>query len=301
LVRGPAPRGEPPTRLDHPAWPWRVDGPAAQDHRHHHPRPGDAAHPPTRPAPPLARLRRPCDHEPQAAGLHRGHVLSTLNRQARLPLKPRTWLAPTSRDIVINCLVRRTRHSPCRRRLRRRPRHAGPPSRLALVAAFQFLKILSDRQAADAIRARSDWKYALGLEPTAPASTARCCAISASSLARRKSAFSTHPRQVPRPALAQGSRSAAHRLHPPLRPGPRYQPHGMHSSGAASRPEHPGHRRPGVADGQQGRHVVERYGRRFDETRIPAGQEQRSRFASQRPGTYIRPLQPPGMLARLSP
>jgi transposase len=36
------------------------------------------------------------------------------------------------------------------------------PWRLALVTVFQFLEHLSDRQAADAVRARIDWKYALG-------------------------------------------------------------------------------------------------------------------------------------------
>src|SRR3954452_2999933 len=38
--------------------------------------------------------------------------------------------------------------------------------RLALVTVLQFLKNLSDRQAAEAVRARIDWKYALGLELT---------------------------------------------------------------------------------------------------------------------------------------
>ena len=38
------------------------------------------------------------------------------------------------------------------------------PWRLALVTVFQFLENLSDRQAADAVRGRRDWKYALGLE-----------------------------------------------------------------------------------------------------------------------------------------
>jgi transposase len=35
---------------------------------------------------------------------------------------------------------------------------------LALITIFQFLENLSDRQAADAVRGRLDWKYALGLE-----------------------------------------------------------------------------------------------------------------------------------------
>jgi len=42
------------------------------------------------------------------------------------------------------------------------------PWRLALVTVFQFLEQLSDRQAADAVRSRIDWKYALGLELTDP-------------------------------------------------------------------------------------------------------------------------------------
>jgi transposase len=37
---------------------------------------------------------------------------------------------------------------------------------LALVSIMQFMEGLSDRQAADAVRGRIDWKYALGLELT---------------------------------------------------------------------------------------------------------------------------------------
>ena len=42
------------------------------------------------------------------------------------------------------------------------------PGRLALVSVMQFMEGLSDRQAADAVRARIDWKYALGLALTDP-------------------------------------------------------------------------------------------------------------------------------------
>jgi transposase len=42
------------------------------------------------------------------------------------------------------------------------------PWRVALVTVLQLLEHLSDRQAADAVRARIDWKYALGLELTDP-------------------------------------------------------------------------------------------------------------------------------------
>ncbi len=41
---------------------------------------------------------------------------------------------------------------------------AQTPWRLALVLVFQFMEGLSDRQAADAVRSRIDWKYALSLE-----------------------------------------------------------------------------------------------------------------------------------------
>jgi transposase len=45
-----------------------------------------------------------------------------------------------------------------------RGRPAVSPARLALVLVLQFAEGLSDRQAADTVRGRIDWKYALGLE-----------------------------------------------------------------------------------------------------------------------------------------
>ena len=42
------------------------------------------------------------------------------------------------------------------------------PWRLALVTVKQFSEGLLDRQTAEAVRARLDWKYALGLQLTAP-------------------------------------------------------------------------------------------------------------------------------------
>lgn len=47
-------------------------------------------------------------------------------------------------------------------------RPAESPWRLALVTIMQFAEGLSDRQAAEAVRARIDWKYALGLALTDP-------------------------------------------------------------------------------------------------------------------------------------
>src|SRR5256885_805554 len=49
------------------------------------------------------------------------------------------------------------------------PTHGQPalaPWRLALVTVFQFMEGLTDRQAADAVRDRLAWKYALSLELT---------------------------------------------------------------------------------------------------------------------------------------
>lgn len=50
----------------------------------------------------------------------------------------------------------------------RRGQPALSPWRLALVTILQFREGLSDRRAAEAVRARIDWKYLLGLELTDP-------------------------------------------------------------------------------------------------------------------------------------
>jgi transposase len=49
-----------------------------------------------------------------------------------------------------------------------RGRPVESPWRLALVCVLQYVEGLSDRQAADAVRARIDWKYGLSLELTDP-------------------------------------------------------------------------------------------------------------------------------------
>lgn len=46
----------------------------------------------------------------------------------------------------------------------KRGQPAEAPGRLALVTVLQFAEGLSDRQAAEAVRGRIDWKYLLGLE-----------------------------------------------------------------------------------------------------------------------------------------
>ncbi|MFE2508408.1 IS1182 family transposase [Streptomyces naganishii] len=49
-----------------------------------------------------------------------------------------------------------------------RGKPAWSPGRLAMVLVLQFVEGLTDRQAAEAVRARIDWKFALGLELTDP-------------------------------------------------------------------------------------------------------------------------------------
>src|SRR3954470_10325504 len=45
---------------------------------------------------------------------------------------------------------------------------AASPARIAMASLLQYVEGLSDRQAADAVRGRIDWKYALALELTDP-------------------------------------------------------------------------------------------------------------------------------------
>ena len=99
----------------------------------------------------------------------------------------------------------------------RRGQPAERPWRLALITIFQFAEDLSDRQAADAVRARIDWKYALGLEldnpgfdhtvlsefPRPPGRW-RCRAV----------ALRSHPRPLSSAGPAQRPWAAAHRLQP---------------------------------------------------------------------------------------
>ena len=64
---------------------------------------------------------------------------------------------------MISPTCTRTRTSPTSsRRVDRRPSVPG----LTVVTLLQFLEGLTDRQAAEAVRSRIDWKYLLGLEPT---------------------------------------------------------------------------------------------------------------------------------------
>jgi transposase len=62
------------------------------------------------------------------------------------------------------------------------PRDGRPglsPAQLSTVCVLQFLLGLSDRQAAEAVRCRIDFKYAMAMELNDPASTTACWPTSA--------------------------------------------------------------------------------------------------------------------------
>src|SRR3954464_3483778 len=102
-----------------------------------------------------------------------------------------------------------------------------PPWRLALVTLLQFRENLPDRQAAEAVRARIDWKYLLGLELTDPGFDHSVLCEFRSRLLTG-SAEERSPGQaargVPGPRAAQGARPAADRRHPRAGLHPRPQP-----------------------------------------------------------------------------
>jgi transposase len=59
-------------------------------------------------------------------------------------------------------------HPACEALYPQRGKPAEAPWRLALITVMQFAAALSDRAAADAVRSRIDWKYALSLALTDP-------------------------------------------------------------------------------------------------------------------------------------
>jgi transposase len=174
----------------------------------------------------------------------------------------------------------------------RRGRPAEAPWRLALITVFQFVENLSDRQAADAVRARIDWKYALALELTDPGfDSSVLCEFRARLLAgsaeqrlldaildrcRERGWLKARGRQRTDSTHVLGRIRALNRLlcaQEALR-------HALNVLAVAA-PEWL------LANSQAA--WLERYGRRCDESRVPAGQEQRRAFA-QRVGEDGRAL-----------
>jgi transposase len=107
---------------------------------------------------------------------------------------------------------------------------AKAPGRLALITVMQFAEGLSDRQAADAVRARIDWKYALGLELTdAGFDYSILSEFRERLLAGQKEQelLDLFAARVEAPGLTQSAWSAAYRLDPRAGRGTTTEPVGV--------------------------------------------------------------------------
>ena len=158
------------------------------------------------------------------------------------------------------------------------------PWRLALVTVLQFREDLSDRTAADAVRARIDWKYLLGLELTDPGFDAsvlcefrsrllaggaeglllerllaRCKALGLLNARGRQRTDSTHVLARARATNRLGCAVEALR-------------HALNSLAIVA---------PDWLRDQSRPDWVDRYGRRPDESRLPAAQAERQVYAAQ--------------------
>src|SRR5437879_1258233 len=111
------------------------------------------------------------------------------------------------------------------------PTHGQPasaPWRLALVTVLQFLEHLTDRQAADAVRTRLDWKYILSLELTDAGfdhtvlSEFRSRLVAGNAEQRLLDLLLERCREG---EWRNRPRTATHRLHPRSGQDPRTQPH----------------------------------------------------------------------------
>ena len=117
------------------------------------------------------------------------------------------------------------------------PTHGQPalaPWRLALVTVFQFMEGLTDRQAADAVRDRLAWKYALSLELTDPGfdhtvlSEFRSRLIEGNAEQRLLDLLLERCREG---GWRDRPRAATHRLDSCVSQDPRAQPHAVRGSG----------------------------------------------------------------------
>jgi transposase len=116
------------------------------------------------------------------------------------------------------------------------PTHGQPalaPWRLALVTVFQCMEGLTDRQAADAVRDRLAWKYALGLERCDPGfdhtvlSEFRSRLVAGNAEQRLLDLLLERCREG---GWRNRRRAAAHRLDPCPGQDPRTQPHAVRGS-----------------------------------------------------------------------
>ena len=166
----------------------------------------------------------------------------------------------------------------------RRGQPALAPWRLALVTVLQFREDLSDRRAADAVRARIDWKYLLGLELADPGFDDsvlcefrsrllagggerllldklldRCKTLGLLKAKGKQRTDSTHVLAHVRATVRLECALEALR-------------HALNSLAVAA---------PDWLREHSPSHWVDRYGRRCDESRLPSGEADRQAFATQ--------------------
>ena len=164
----------------------------------------------------------------------------------------------------------------------------GRPARLALVLVLQFAEDLTDRQAADAVRARLDWKYALGLELTDPGfdfSRAHASSAPAWSPAWPSSGCSTRCwtrlRELGLLRRAGGSAPTP----PTCWRGPGAQPAGTGRRDDAGGAGGPGGRGAGLAGGRDRRASGSTLRpARIDDCRLPKSEQARRNWPCGRPG-----------------
>ncbi len=155
------------------------------------------------------------------------------------------------------------------------------PWRLALVTVFQFLEHLSDRQAADAVRARINWKYALGLELTDPGFHFSVLAEFRARLVAGGAEHLLLDTMLERFKAAAWSRRGAssaptaHTCWPPCATCPSSS--GWPRRSAPPSMTWPRSRRTGCAVAKPV--WFERYGRRVEEDRLPKSREEREALA----------------------
>jgi transposase len=161
---------------------------------------------------------------------------------------------------------------------------AEDPARLALTSIMQFAEGLSDRQAADAVRGRMDWKYALALELTDPGFDAsvlsefrdRLISGSAEMLLFETMLNHLRERQLLKPKGRQRTDSthvlAAIQVLNRLECIGETLRHALNTLAAVA---------PDWLRGQVPTMWFDRYGRRFEEYRLPPGRPERYALAEQ--------------------
>src|SRR3954453_4042796 len=136
---------------------------------------------------------------------------------------------------------------------------AAAPAMLALATVLQYMEGLSDRQAADAVRARIDWKYALRLELTDAGFDHTVLSEFRSRLVEGKAELlllDTLLGSLPRTRSAAEAGPATDGFHPRASRCPGAEPFGASRRDAAGRAECFGRGRAHLAAGPGSRRVV---------------------------------------------